>query len=54
MRHVGASSYDAFMILVDAIKKAGTDAKAIQKALLETKDYNGLTGKSAVLWRVKW
>jgi branched-chain amino acid transport system substrate-binding protein len=42
---VGASSYDAFMILVDAIKKAGTDPKAIQKALLETKDYNGLTGK---------
>lgn len=42
---VGASSYDAFMILVDAIKKAGTDAKAIQKALLETKEYNGLTGK---------
>jgi branched-chain amino acid transport system substrate-binding protein len=42
---VGASSYDAFMILVDAIKKAGTDAKAIKKALLETKDYNGLTGK---------
>lgn len=42
---VGASSYDAFMILVDAIKKAGTDAKAIQKALFETKDYNGLTGK---------
>ncbi len=42
---VGASSYDAFMILVNAIKKAGTDPKAIQKALLETKDYNGLTGK---------
>jgi len=42
---VGASSYDAFMILVNAIRKAGTDAKAIQKALLETKDYNGLTGK---------
>jgi len=42
---VGASSYDAFMILVDAIKKTGTDAKAIQKALLGTKDYNGLTGK---------
>jgi branched-chain amino acid transport system substrate-binding protein len=42
---VGASSYDAFMILVYAIKKAGTDPKAIQKALLETKDYNGLTGK---------
>jgi branched-chain amino acid transport system substrate-binding protein len=42
---VGASSYDAFMILVYAIKKAGTDPKAIRKALLETKDYNGLTGK---------
>lgn len=42
---VGASSYDAFMILVNAIKEAGTDAKAIQKALLATKDYNGLTGK---------
>jgi len=42
---VGASSYDAFMILVNAIGKAGTDPKAIQKALLETKDYNGLTGK---------
>ncbi len=42
---VGASSYDAFMILVNAIRKAGTEPKAIQKALLETKDYNGLTGK---------
>lgn len=42
---VGASSYDAFMILVKAIEKAGTDPKAIQKALLETKDHNGLTGK---------
>jgi branched-chain amino acid transport system substrate-binding protein len=41
---VGASSYDAFMILVSAIKKAGTDPKAIKKALLGTKDYNGLTG----------
>jgi branched-chain amino acid transport system substrate-binding protein len=42
---VGASSYDAFMILINAIRKTGTDPKAIQKALLETKDYNGLTGK---------
>lgn len=42
---VGASSYDAFKILVDAIQKAGTDPKAIQKALAATKDYNGLTGK---------
>ena len=42
---VGASSYDAFKILVAAIEKAGTDPQAIQKALLDTKDYNGLTGK---------
>ena len=42
---VGASSYDAFMILVNAVKEAGTDSKAIQQALLATKDYNGLTGK---------
>jgi branched-chain amino acid transport system substrate-binding protein len=43
---VGASSFDAFMILVNAIGRAGsTDHKAIIKALLETKDYNGLTGK---------
>ena len=42
---VGASSYDAFMILVNAIKEAGIDPKAVQKALFATKDYNGLTGK---------
>jgi branched-chain amino acid transport system substrate-binding protein len=43
---VGASSYDAFMILVNAIGRAGsTNAKAIVTALKETKDYNGLTGK---------
>jgi len=42
---VGASSYDAFVILVRAIEKAGTDRSAIVKALLETKDYDGLTGK---------
>ncbi len=42
---VGASSYDAFKILVAAIEKSGIDPKAIQQALLDTKDYNGLTGK---------
>jgi branched-chain amino acid transport system substrate-binding protein len=42
---VGASSFDAFKILVAAIEKAGTDQKAVVKALAETKDYNGLTGK---------
>jgi len=42
---VGASSYDAFKILVAAIEKVGTDRKAVIKALMETRDYNGLTGK---------
>ncbi len=42
---VGASSYDAFMILAKAIEKAGTDRNAIIAALKETKDYDGLTGK---------
>jgi branched-chain amino acid transport system substrate-binding protein len=42
---VGASAYDAFMIIVDAIKTAGsTDGKAIRDAIAATKDYNGLTG----------
>lgn len=42
---VGASAYDAFMLILDAIKKAGTtEGPAVAKALAETKDYNGLTG----------
>lgn len=42
---VGASAYDAFMLIADAIKRAGSlDKKAIRKALAETKDYDGLTG----------
>lgn len=42
---VGASAYDAFMILADGIRKAGnTEGPALQKAVAETRDYNGLTG----------
>jgi branched-chain amino acid transport system substrate-binding protein len=42
---VGASSYDAFMLLVDAIKNAKTtDGPAVAKALANTKNYDGLTG----------
>lgn len=42
---VGASAYDAFMIIVDGIKRAGkTDGEAVRKAIAETKDYDGLTG----------
>ncbi len=40
-----ALGYDAVYLLVDAIKRAGsTDPKAIQAALLETKDLPGITG----------
>ncbi len=42
---VGASSYDAFMVVVNAIRKAGPNPKAIRKAIAETKDFDGLTGR---------
>ncbi len=43
---VGASAYDAFMIICDAIKRAGsTDGKAIRNAIASTKNYNALTGE---------
>ena len=42
---VGASSFDAFMVLTNAIQRAGTtDPPAVIKALNETRDYHGLTG----------
>jgi branched-chain amino acid transport system substrate-binding protein len=42
---VGASSFDALMVLANAIQRAGTtDPPAVIKALNETKDYHGLTG----------
>ena len=43
---VGASAYDGFMLLVDAIKTAkSTEGPAVVKALAATKNYDGLTGK---------
>jgi len=42
---VGASAYDAFMILCDGIKRAkSAEGKAVRDAIAATKDYNGLTG----------
>lgn len=42
---VGASSFDAFMVLVNAIGRAGTTSGPdVITALNATKDYNGLTG----------
>jgi branched-chain amino acid transport system substrate-binding protein len=43
---VGASAYDAFMIICEAIKRAGsTEGKAVRDAIAATKDYNALTGQ---------
>ncbi len=43
---VGASAYDAFMIICEAIKRAGsTEGKPIRNAIAATKDYNALTGQ---------
>jgi len=42
---VGASAYDAFMIICEGIRQAGsTEGPAIQQAIAATKGYNGLTG----------
>ena len=42
---VGASAYDAFMIIVNAMKTAGTtDGKAVRDAIAATVGYDGLTG----------
>src|SRR5262245_35667932 len=41
-----ALGYDSVYLLADALKRAGsTDAAAIQKAIKETKDFPGITGK---------
>ena len=42
---VGASGYDAFMILVDAMKRAKSlEKQAIRDAVAKTSNFNGLTG----------
>ena len=42
---VGASSYDAFMIICDGIKRANSlDGAAVQKAIAGVTSYSGLTG----------
>ena len=46
---MAALGYDSAMILVDAIKRAGsTDSKAIRDALAATKDFEAVTGKIAI------
>jgi branched-chain amino acid transport system substrate-binding protein len=46
---LAAMGYDAAKILSDAMQRAkSTDAEAIRKALEETKDYEGVTGKITI------
>ena len=44
-----ALGYDSYMILIDAIKRAGsTDPEAVTKALAETKGFVGVTGVTTI------
>lgn len=44
-----ALGYDAYVILLDAIKRAGSvDSQAITKALAATKDFEGVTGATTI------
>ena len=44
-----ALGYDAYMIIMDAIKRAGSYEPAkISKALAETKDFEGVTGSTTI------
>ncbi len=42
---VSALAYDSYIVMLDAIKRANsTDGDAIRKALVDTKDFEGVTG----------
>jgi branched-chain amino acid transport system substrate-binding protein len=46
---MAALGYDATRILVDAMKRAGsTDSAALRKAIAETKDFAGVTGRISI------
>ena len=41
----GASGYDAFLIIINGIKNAGSlEPKKIRDAIAATKDFDGMTG----------
>lgn len=44
-----ALGYDSYMLIIDAIKRAGSaDPEAITTALAATKDFDGVTGKTTI------
>jgi len=46
---MAALGYDSAMVLIDAIKRAGTaEGPKLREALAATKDYDGLTGKTTL------
>ncbi|WP_018133565.1 ABC transporter substrate-binding protein [Effusibacillus pohliae] len=44
---LSSQSYDAAMVILEALKKAGTDREKLAKAINETKDFEGTSGKIA-------
>ncbi|MDN4595230.1 ABC transporter substrate-binding protein [Polycladomyces subterraneus] len=42
---LSSQSYDAAMVILEALKKVGTDREALAKAINETKDFEGTSGK---------
>jgi branched-chain amino acid transport system substrate-binding protein len=46
---LGALGYEAALVLIDAIKRAGkNDPTAIRDAIAATKDFEGVTGKITI------
>jgi branched-chain amino acid transport system substrate-binding protein len=46
---LGALGYEAALVLIDAIKRAGkNDPRAIRDAIAATKDFEGVTGKISI------
>ncbi|GAX88961.1 ABC transporter substrate-binding protein [Effusibacillus lacus] len=42
---LSSQSYDAAMVILEALKKAGSDKEKLAKAISETKDFEGTSGK---------
>ncbi|MEK7690226.1 MAG: ABC transporter substrate-binding protein, partial [Bdellovibrionota bacterium] len=46
---LAAMGYDAALVMIDAMKRAGTtDGAKLREALASTKDYPGVTGKITI------
>ncbi|MGI5882795.1 MAG: ABC transporter substrate-binding protein [Dethiobacteria bacterium] len=43
-----AQAYDATRIVIEAMKKNGTDREAIREGIAQTKDFPGITGLTSI------